>query len=415
MSLIAAGKLVKREMKPLTGMNGPQWLSSMLMRNDSHAGVTVNQDTAISLSTVFNALNLIGDNIGQIPGYVMTEDGNSSKQKFKSHPAYRLVLSWPNRYMHAFTFRKVLMNHACRYDNAFAIIERDANYTPLSLIPIHPDRVAIKIDEAENVFYEVDSKYLISAINMIHVIGYTEDGIVGKPRIEIVRNSLGNALAGEKFAGEFFSKGVNVSGFIKTKKYLKDQDAVERLKKSFIKAVTGSSFGVGVLEEENDWIDNEVKPKEAQLFENRKINGLVVAQTWNIPLPLLKYLEHATYNNVEQLDIQFGKYTLSPWLKNIELEFARKLFTEREILEGNVFIEHDMNVLLRGDMKTRSEYYKTMIEASVYSPNDVRNKEGENGFEGGDVHIIPSGYQTLEQLKAGTTIETTNNEGEENE
>jgi HK97 family phage portal protein len=400
MSLIAAGNMVKRELKPLTGLSGPKWFSSLMMNQGSHAGVAVNQDTAVSLSTVFNALNLIGENVGQIDAHIkITENGR--KRNYTEHAAYPLILHSPNRYMHAFTFKKLLLNHVCRFDNAFALIERDRNQNPVSLIPIHPDRVQIQVTAAQDIVYLVDGSYVISAINMIHIIGYTEDGLSGKPRIEVVRNSLGNALAAEKFTGEFFSKGVNVSGFIKIDNQLKDQTAIQRLKTSFIKAVTGGSFGVGVLENGADWIDNEVKPGEAQLFENRKINAQVVAHTWNIPLPLLKQMEHATYNNMEQLDIQFGKYTLAPWCTNMGLEFARKLFTEKEKTTGNVKIEWDYSVLMQTDAVSRGKYYESMTKTGAFSPNDILEKEGLNGFNDGDVHVIPSGYQTIEQLIAG--------------
>lgn len=400
--ILAASNAVKRELKPLTGYNNPQWLSAFSFMNGfgSESGQRVNADTAISLSTVFNALRLLSETVAQIPVSVYTEE-NGKRSELKNHRTYPLVADFPNKYMTAFTFNRVMMNHACRYDNAFALIERDGFNRPLSLIPIHPERVIIRVNDAQEVQYEIDGQYLISPINMIHIMDYTEDGIVGKQKISILKETLGNALATDKFVGEFFGKGVNVSGFIKTKKYLKDQAAVDRLKNSFIKAVTGSSFGVGILEEDNDWIPNDVEPEKAQLNETRKVNAQAVAQIWNIPLPLLKMLDNATYNNVEQLDIQFAKYTITPWLVNWEQEYKRKLLSETEKKAGKVYYKHNMNALMRGDMVSRGKFYESGTKTGAFSPNDIRHFEDMNPYDGGDVHVVPSGYQTVEQLNSG--------------
>lgn len=400
MGLISAKNSLKRELKPLTGMNASQWFSSMFGSYNTDSGEIVNADTAVSLSTVHNAIRLLSETVAQIPVNVYSLQGDV-KRLFNSHRAFNLIAKKPNEYMTAFTFNKVLVNHMARYDNAFALIERNGFKHPISLIPIHPERVSIKITESQEKFFEVDGQYLIKSMDMIHLMDYTEDGIVGKSKIKMMKQALGNSIAAERFTGQFFGKGVNVSGFIKHKKYLKDNEAVERLKKSFVKSVTGSSFGVGLLEDDMDWIPNEVNPQSAQLTETRKVNALVVAQIWNIPLPLLKVLDNATYNNVEQLDIQFGKYTIAPYLVNFEQEYEDKLLTEVEKRNGETFIEHDMTALLRGDMETQGKFFESMTKTGAYSPNDIRKKVNENPYDGGDIHIVPSGYQTVEQITNG--------------
>lgn len=394
----------QRSLKPLTGMNIPQWLSSMIFNTATESGERVTPDTAISLSTFFNAVKLLGETIGQIPVgvyKVTVEDGCTKKRLYTAHPAHQLVALRPNSYMHAFTFNRVMMNHVLRFDNAFALIERDGFGRPLSMIPIHPDRVTIKITEDQEVFYEIDGQYLISSTHMIHLMDYTEDGIIGKSKVSILRQELGNAIATNKFIGAFFGKGVNVSGFLKTKGYLADQEAIKRLKTSFVKQVVNSAFGVGVLENDMDWIKNEVNPVEAQLGENRKLNAQVVAQILNVPLPFLKVLEDAKYSNMEQLDIQFSKYTITPWLVNWEQEYTLKLFSKEERKRGNLIFMHDMNALMRGDMVSRGKFYESMTKTGAYSPNNVLEDENKDTFKGGNVHVIGPGYQILEQMTAG--------------
>lgn len=400
---------------PATSIESPaSWFMNLMGSKRSISGVDVDPDNAISLSTVFNALLLLSESIAQLPvNPIITEPLGvgvdkkvSSRRIYREHPSYELVAKRPNDHMTSHTFRKVMMVNATKYDRAYAIIRRNNVGMPIELLPIPSPWVQTKLVDGQLV-YRV-TNYLdggkveyLTDYSMLHIIGYTDNGFEGRSRVEILANSLGNAISSENFASEYFGKGVNVSGFIKVPSMLKDETAVDRLKRSFVKAVAGkdNQFGVGLLEGGSEWIKNETNPEEAQLMETRKFDAVRVAQIWNIPVTLLKHLERGTYNNVEQLDIEFSKYTLQPWVTNWEQELERKLLTEAEKREGLIYYKFNMNAMLRGDMETRGKYYESMTKTGAFSPNKILELEDEEGFEGGDVHVVPSGYQTLEQLK----------------
>jgi phage portal protein BeeE len=48
-----------------------------------------------------------------------------------------------------------------------------------------------------------------------------------------------------------------------------------------------------------------------------------------------------------------------------------------------------VNALLRGDMKARAEFYKSMTNVGAMSPNEIRQKEDMNPREGGDIYLTP--------------------------
>lgn len=406
----AAAKTAKnQQIGPSSIANPAPWLRNFFGSQKTASGIEIDEDNAISISTVFNVLTLLSESIAQLPLAPFIEeeeDGLLKKRKFKEHNTFRLVAKQPNDYMTSYTFRKVMMNHLVRYDRAFAFITRNGRGQPAELFPLHPKRVRTKIAKDGDVFYEVTNAFgsgkteIVSFQNMLHPIGYTDNGIEGKSRIRILAESLGNTKAAERFTGHFFGKGVNVSGFIKTPKMLKDEDAVERLKTSFVKKYGGANgeFGVGLLEGGAEWEPNEVEPEKAQLNETRKVNGVAVAQIWNIPLSLLKFIERNPAGNVEQLDIQFTKYTLNPWLVNWEQEYEARLLSEREKQDGNIFYKHNVDGLLRGDIESRGQFYERMQRTGAFSPNDILRKEDENPYEGGNIHVINPGAQSVEQL-----------------
>ena len=82
---------------------------------------------------------------------------------------------------------------------------------------------------------------------------------------------------------------------------------------------------------------------------------------------------------------EFVTYTLMPYITRIEQEMNLKLFRTNEL--GKTFVEFNVNGLLRGDVKSRTEAYKTAITNGYMSINEVRQKENMNSIEGGDKHF----------------------------
>jgi len=407
MSLFAAAANTRATQLPSTNILNPlQWFTNWAGGGQTSSGISVNEDNMVSLSAVFNAITLLSETVAQQPlsPYLEYEqEGLTKRRKYKEHPTYRLVAyeAFPG-FMTAFTWRKLMMNHVCRWQNAYSFIERNGNYKPVSIIPIHPTRVVSKI-RGGSLYYEIaDIDMTIPAQNMIHLVGFNDDGINGKSLASLAKEGIGHALAVEKFGSDYFGKGINVSGFIESPDYLgKDQDKVERLKASFVQKYGGQNgqFGVGVLEGGAQWKPNETNPEQAQLKDTRKFNVEEVARWLNVPVPLLKQIDKLTYNNAEQVDIQFTKYTISPWNVNIEQELWRKLLSETEKSRGDIYFKHNMNGLLRGDTQSRAKLYDTLSKAGAASPNFILEKEDENPYVGGDVHVVNPGAITIEQLQ----------------
>ena len=67
-------------------------------------------------------------------------------------------------------------------------------------------------------------------------------------------------------------------------------------------------------------------------------------------------------------------FTLAPWARKIEAEFARSVFPS----SGQFELELDLSGFLRGDPATRWNAHKIAIEAGVLDPDEVRQVEGWN-------------------------------------
>ncbi len=65
-----------------------------------------------------------------------------------------------------------------------------------------------------------------------------------------------------------------------------------------------------------------------------------------------------------------------------------------------------LNGLLRGDAKTRSEYYKNMNFVGAMSANEIRSLEDMNSYEGGDEYFVQMNMQPVTTAVKPKTDET---------
>jgi len=73
-----------------------------------------------------------------------------------------------------------------------------------------------------------------------------------------------------------------------------------------------------------------------------------------------------------------------PYLVNIEKAIYRDLLTEEE--KKTYYAKFQVNGLLRGSAKERAEYYSAMINAEVMCPNEARELEDLNPYDGGEIY-----------------------------
>jgi len=89
-------------------------------------------------------------------------------------------------------------------------------------------------------FYSIDQgKETFDDTEMIHIVGLSFDGIVGKSVIEAARESIGLGLAADQFGGSFFGNGANVSAVLKHPGRLSDE-AYKRLMSSWQRRYSSS-------------------------------------------------------------------------------------------------------------------------------------------------------------------------------
>jgi hypothetical protein len=100
-------------------------------------------------------------------------------------------------------------------------------------------------------------------------------------------------------------------------------------------------------------------------------------------------MEHATFSNIEEQNIDFATSTMLYWFRKWEIEINFKLFSPSE--RNTVFCEILVDALLRGNVEARARAYANGRQWGYLSINDIRRRENMNT-------IGPEGDQYLDPL-----------------
>ena len=138
-----------------------------------------------------------------------------------------------------------------------------------------------------------------------------------------------------------------------------------------------------------------IPPEDAQFIATRKFQKTEVVTIYGVPPHMIADLERATNNNIEHQGMEFVQYCLMSYISRLEEEFNRKLLRDNEYNE--YYFLFSLNGLLRGDAKTRSEYYKNMNLVGAMSANEIRAFEDMNAYEGGDTYFVQANMQSVEK------------------
>lgn len=353
-------------------------------------------DKALTLTSVWNAIRLLSESVSSLPISVYRKENNGDKVEDVNHRIYNLIKFKPNNFQNKITFFEYIMYSVLTDGNSYVQIVRDNSANPVQLIPLNPDYVNIFIKDNE-LFYQMDGGSVLDSADVLHIKLITDDGIEGLSPIDQCAKAINWNLSIEEFGSTFFKNGAKPSSVLSTDRAL-SETAIERLKNSFNSsyAKLKSSNSTIILEEGLTFKPISISPEQAQFLASRQFGIEEIARIFNIPPHMLKDLSKSSFNNIEMQSQEYVTYTLMPYLTRIEQEMNLKLFRTNEL--GKTFVEFNVNGLLRGDVKTRNEAYKTAIQNGYMSINEVRQKENLNSIEGGDQHFIQMNMTTIENV-----------------
>lgn len=358
----------------------------------------INPKTALTVAAVYNAVDQISNDIAKIPFSVNQKIGSNRKSQ-PNHPAHRIVSYAPNALMTSFVFRKTMAISLLLRGNALAVKNYNSQGKIMSADYVDWTKVNnVRVVNGE-ILYDVqgfDRPLLASEV--IHWKNFSHNGIVGVGAITYGAQQMGLAIDVQNFSStNYTNKGVR-QGVVETDKTISKGKAaiVAGIKAAFSEK---DATRVAVLDEGMKWKPITITPQELQIIETQRFSIEEIARFFNIAPHKIKSLQQSTNNNIEQQSLDHVSDTIQPLITNIEQEFTRKLFTDKEI-EAGYYIRGNINVLLRADIASRSQWITAMVYSGVMTRNEARQYEDMNdGPEFLNEHLTPTNQFIEEQIK----------------
>lgn len=389
-----------------------QEISNTAAWSAASSSLLFSRDKPMLLSTVYRCVDLISDSVGVLPlkTYQLDEDG--FKKEYKQHPAYYVLNMEPNENMTRYVFFKTLMASVLLTGNGYAYIERGDKGQVLQLIYIPTSQVSIEwITDKGGIrrkrYRVVGFRELVHPKEMIHVLNFSYDGIIGVSTLTHARQTLGIASDSEAHAAGFFKGGGSMSGILKQiagpalRKEQKEQ--IYQVWEDRMNPVTGKPNGLMFVEANYEYQPITVSPKDAQLLESREFNVVDVCRFFSVSPVKAFDLSKSSYSTVEATQLQYLTDTVLAVITKIELEINRKIFVGSEM--GRVVAEFDTSAILRTDKKAQAAYLKDMFYMAGITPNEIRRENNYSRLENGDKAFVQVNTQTLDRAVTDPIID----------
>lgn len=361
------------------------------------SGQTVTVENSKNIATAYRCINVLSDDLAKMPLQVFVSRNQGEIDRMRPS-SYQQNIAWllevsPNRWMTPFVFKKTLMMWLITWGNAYAWMPSWQPGQRREIFILKADRTQPVYDLQGNLWYQTSFdngriEYL-PAVEVLHLLINSTDGISGKSVISYARESLGRQMGARETQGKFYEQGLNPGGIMWMNGEA-NKDARNKVRDSYAEAMSGSSNAYRLAVMDNKVAKFEtitMKPVDAQFLESIQDNDIEIANFFGMPLYKLN-MGKQSYQSNEQQNLDYLTTTLDPYLVQFEQAAALKWLSEEE--QNYTYFRFNRDVLLRTDAKTRAEYLEKKIFSGQLSPNEARAIEDMPAYVGGDDRYIPA-------------------------
>ncbi len=341
------------------------------------------QVNAERLSPVAAAHRILTNSFGLIPFGLYRKDGEE-RVPVEDTAMNRVLKVRANDYMSPFMMRKLTMSNAFWHGFGAVWNRKGPDGRVVQRLPLPSDCCSIRKDLETGQYwydYNVDGiQRTFTNYELSFLYFETYDGIRGRGLLDLARETIALDAMAQRYGKKFYQNGARLSGVLEVDTDAKPETR-QKLKKEFQAYASDDAFAVAVVDHGMKFTPLGVSQSDAQFMETREFSVAEISRFTGIPKHMLQTGKESFDSNAQQR-LNYVTDTLLPYVVQWESEDSYKLPTPQE-RDSGVYIRGNVEVLLRADPTTRSNFYEKMIQNSVYNPDECRAKEEKNPIPGG--------------------------------
>ena len=349
------------------------------------AGVVLSEERAMQLSTVFACTRIIAETVACLPlrFYRVDERAGTKTPLFMDDHGIVNLFNKPNRQMNGLNFRETLTYQLALWGNGYGQVTwsgNGPNTRPVNIKPLPPGQIVPfrqPDGEITYLWYQEHSTLALSAREVFHMKLFGTEGIVGLSPLGYARQSMGLAVAQEKYAGGVFANGGRPIGVLEFSQFLnEDQREMARKIHQDITAGPENSTNAWVLEGGARYQELTMSPDDMQMLSSRSFQVKDIARFFGVPSHMINDTEKSTTwgSGIEAMSRGFLQFTINSYLKRWTSTITDHLLVGRD--KRTILPEHDTEAFLRGDSQAFGEYLAKMAQNGFITRNEGRIKMG---------------------------------------
>jgi HK97 family phage portal protein len=365
-----------------------------LLYGYSDAKMPITAETAIKTAAVIRCVDVVATDMATMPLELFRRTAGGT-EKAKDHRLYPLLHNLANPETTAFDFWRMFFYNSMLTRAAYANVERDRNGFIVALRNLPSRYCRMKRNEQTGERYvEYNNGKIKTAIypeNLLYMPGARLSDVDNPlDPIELASRVLHLSSALNQFAANYFDNGANSGGIVSLDTPAKEIE-FRQFKKDFDEAYAGlqNSSKLMFLNGGIKFTPSGANPNESQALESRQNQVLEICRMMGVsPLKAFDY-GRATWDNAEQVNIEYVQSTLNPRAVQLEQTIYRDLLMPFE--RSNMFAKFNFYSLLRGDTTAQTSHFHLMRQDGVYNANDIRDLMDKNRIpadEGGDAYLV---------------------------
>jgi len=373
------------------------WFVDWVRGEETVSGVSVTPESAMRCSAVWSCVRIRSEDIAKLPCILYRRRADGGKDRATDHPLYALMHDQPNPRMTSFEFRQLMQATVDLRGNAYARKEPDGRGGVKALWPLNPTQTHVLAANDGSLFYKLPNSELVAADEIMHLRGLTLDGIHGLSPISHHRETIGLAVAAQRYGAAFFGNQAQPRGAIKVPGIL-GPEAAARLRADWEQKFQGpeNAHRLAIFDGNMEWVQTGMSNEDAEYIDLRKFQLSDIARLYRIPPHKIGDLEKATFSNIEQQALEYVTDCLMSELVRWEQTLSFSLLRAEE--RADYFFEFLIDGLLRGDLKSRYEAFGIGRNWGWFNVDEIRARENMNPLPNGAGQIY---LQPLNTGEAG--------------
>lgn len=369
-----------------SGLDYPEdWLFEALTRGESDSGERVNPVTALSHGPVWQAINILAGDVGQLPWNKMkwTYKGDKAYQeRDEDHPLDWLIAYQPNSFQTPSIWKETMMSWAVGWGNGISAIIRVPS-GERGFLPLLPELTGYVSDDEHGflITSEVAGRRVaLTPDEVFHIRGLTSNGFWGLSAVNVCKNRIGHGMSMLRHGNAVFRNGCRPAGVLEHPTKL-DASARANLRKEWrdIHGGVRNSGEIAILWEGMKYNSLSMSNEDAQWLEGMDMDREFIAGLFGLPGFKLGAMKNSSVRaNLEEQNKDYYNTSLGRWLNRFNEEAERKLLSMRERRSKLHSFMWRLDAFLQGNTQQLMSSLSVAVTSELMTRNEGRERLGLN-------------------------------------